>query len=461
MCILQCNPHFSQRLNPSKSKQHAQKWQDFKDGYLNSPISSTLKWLRHYVTFHYRRFVCHWELFLNKSEYYGKIYQLLELIGLGCGYSVVILDLILQSRLRVLFSLASAGKFNDPSSIDPSTGMGMHRAISDAHTLLATEREVIGAYMFFTWTRVFAYLVHMPGWGPYLHAIIATIFSGVVLAFVLVVILLNAAFAIMVYCSYSLTGGDEFKTLQDTFFSMWRMLMGLNEVFSFVENNRGLSGPKFSKGSSGAAYIFLTLLGNLIVMNIVVGLLGEQYQKFGKLSIVNFNRELNANLAKDIIAVKTAEGLNPFSTRIEVGLGKWTFQINLGVTYLDRWKVEAKPNFLLKLMLFVEGYYLDWLLGLVFQWSRLNSPAALFRLKWFHGSSPGSVLYDPLHFSRWRRSRANRLPEDAEVHQYIHHASQFRGGVGHCIATERATCRRGAQRACKEAGVKSIGAIAA
>jgi hypothetical protein len=142
-------------------------------------------------------------------------------------------------------------------------------------------------------------------------------------------------------------------------------------------------------------------------------------------------------------------------------LGKWTFQINLGFTYLDRWKVEAKPNFLLKLMLFVEGYYLDWLLGLVFQWSRLNSPAALFRLKWFHGSSPGSVLYDPLHFSRWRRSRANRLPEDAEVHQYIHHASQFRGGVGHFIATERATCRRGAQRACKEAGVKSIGAIAA
>ena len=391
MCVLQCNPHFSQRLNPSKSKQHAKKWQDFKEGFFQKPITSTLKWLRHYVTFHYRRFVCHWELFLNKSEYYGKIYQLLELIGLGCGYSVVILDLILQSRLRVLFSLASAGKFNDPSSIDPSTGMGMHRAISDAHTLLATEREVIGAYMFFTWTRVFAYLVHMPGWGPYLHAIIATIFSGVVLAFVLVVILLNAAFAIMMYCSYSLTGGDEFKTLQDTFFSMWRMLMGLNEVFSFVENNRGLSGPKFSKGSSGAAYIFLTLLGNLIVMNIVVGLLSEQYQKFSKLSIVNFNRELNANLAKDIIAVKTAEGLNPFGTEIQISFFKRSFQINLGLTFWDRWKVkdEGKSNIALKFLLFVEGYYLDWLLGLVFQWSRLNSPAALFRLKWFHGLSPG------------------------------------------------------------------------
>jgi hypothetical protein len=361
-----------------------------------NPTSSTFKWFIHYVTFYYHRFLCHWELFLKKSEYYGKIYQLLELIGLGCGFSVVVLDLILQSHLRVLFSLAREGKFNNPSSIDPSTGMGMHRAISDAHTLLATDREVIGAYMFFTWMRVFAYLVHMPGWGPYLHAIIATIFSGVVLAFVLVVILLNSAFAIMMYCSYSLTGGDDFKTLQDTFFSMWRMLMGLNEVFSFVENNRGLSGPKFSKGSSGAAFIFVTLLGNLIVMNIIVGLLSDQYQNNNNLSIVNFNRELNANLADDIIAVKTSEGLNPFGTKIQISFFKRFFQINLGFTFLDRWKVEGRSYSALKFLLFIEGYYLDWLLGRIFKWNRLNSPAALFRVKWFHGSSPGSVLYYPL-----------------------------------------------------------------
>lgn len=391
-------------------------WQEFKDGLLGisqTPVSSTLKWLRHYVSFHYRRFVCHWELFLTKSEYYGKIYQLLELIGLGCGYSVIVLDLVLQSRLRTLFSLAKAGKFNDPSSIEPSTGMSIHRSISDAHTLLATEREVIGAYMFFTWTRVFAYLVHMPGWGPYLHAIIATIFSGVVLAFVLVVVLLNAAFAIMMYCSYSLTGGDDFKTLQDSFFSMWRMLMGFNEVFSFVENNRGLSGPKFSKGSSGAAFIFLSILGNLIVMNVIVGLLGEQYQKFGQLSIANFNRELNANLAKDIIAIKTAEGLNPFGERIQIRLFNRCFQMNIGFTFFDRWKVDAKSNKALKFLLFVEGYYLDWLSGLIFRWKRLNSPAALFRLKWFHGSSSRIVMHNHLHVSRRRCSRANRLPEDA------------------------------------------------
>lgn len=360
-----------------------------KNEYSQKSLIGTLRWLRFLVSFHYRRFVCHWELFLNKSEYYGQIYQLLELIGLACGYSVIILDLILQSRLRELFSMANAGKFNNPSSIPPSTGMGIHRAISDAHTLLATEREVIGAYMFFTWTRVFAYLVHMPGWGPYLHAIIATIFSGVVLAFVLVALLLNAAFAIMMYCSYSVTGGDEFKSLQDTFFNMWRMLMGLNEVFTFVENNRALSGPKFSKGSSGAAFIFLTLLGNLIVMNIIVGLLGEQYQNYGKQSIASFNRELNANLAKDLIAAKTAEGLNPFGTRIEIRFFNYTFQLNLGFTFLDRWKVEKKSDRVLKLMLLLEGYYLDAAMGFLFNLSRLNSPAALFRLKWFHGASSG------------------------------------------------------------------------
>ena len=238
----------------------------------------------------------------------------------------------------------------------------------------------------------------MPGWGPYLHAIIATIFSGVVLAFVLVVILLNAAFSIMMYCSYSLSGGGDFQSLQDTFFSMWRMLMGLNEVFDFVENNRGLNGPKLSKGSSGAAFIFLTLLGNLIVMNIIVGLLGEQYQKFGKLSIANFNRELNSNLARDIIAVKSAEGLNPFGFSFSLPLPFKTekrLQINLGLTFLNKWKLDVKSDLCLKMMLFMEGYYLDRLLSWrPFRWTRLNSPAVLFRLKWFHGVSVRNAAFN-------------------------------------------------------------------
>jgi len=341
-------------------------------------IPAALVLLRQYLGFRFRRLSCHLQLFFNKSDYYGAIYQLLELIGLACGYSVIGLDLSLQSQLRQLFLLADNGSFNDPSSIAPKDGMDMHQSVSKAHTLLAIEREVIGAYMFFTWARVFAYLVHMPGWGPYLHAIIATIFEPIVIAFVMVVVMLNAAFTIMMYCSYSISGGDDFKTLQDSFFSMWRMLMGLTDNFSFVDNNRGLNNPKFSKGTSGVAYIFLTVLGNLVVMNIIVGLLGERYAAIGKFSLINFNRELNANLAKDIIAVKSAEGLNPFSVKIPYT--KWNF----GISYLNRWKLEVKYEVVLKMMLFMEGYYLDAALSF-FKLNRLNSPAVLFRLKWFHG----------------------------------------------------------------------------
>jgi hypothetical protein len=181
------------------------------------------------------------------------------------------------------------------------------------------------------------------------------------------------------YCSYSIAGGDDFKTLQDSFFSMWRMLMGLTDNFNFVENNRGISNPKFSRGTSGVAYIFLTVLGNLVVMNIIVGLLSERYAAIGKFSLINFNRELNANLAKDIIAVKSADGLNPFSVRIPFT------RRSIGLNLLNRWKLEAFPVVVLRMMLFIEGYYLDAALSF-FKLNRLNSPAVLFRLKWFHGS---------------------------------------------------------------------------
>ena len=364
-----------QSLNLDKSKQLQADWDKFIEGK-----SNVMVWLRQYLGFRFRRLSCHLQLFFNKSDYYGPIYQLLELIGLACGYSVIGLDLSLQSQLKQLFALAGKGSFNDPGSIPPKDGMGMHRSVSDAHTLLAIEREVIGAYMFFTWARVFAYLVHMPGWGPYLHAIIATIFEPIVIAFVMVVVMLNAAFTIMMYCSYSITGGSDFKTLQDSFFSMWRMLMGLNDNYSFVENNRGIGNPKFSKGTSGVAYIFLTVLGNLVVMNIIVGLLSERYAAIGKFSLINFNRELNTNLAKDIIAVKSSEGLNPFSLKIPF------FKRRIGLNFLNRWKLDVRSEFTLKMMLFMEGYYLDAAMSF-FKMGRLNSPAVLFRLKWFHGDN--------------------------------------------------------------------------
>jgi hypothetical protein len=116
--------------------------------------------------------------------------------------------------------------------------------------------------------------------------------------------------------------------------------------------------------------------------------------------VLHFNRELNSNLAKDIIAVKSSEGLNPFGfslrfpfpTRVQKEKKKeweWvSYRMNIGATFLNKWKMEAKSHFVLKMMLMLEGYYFpDWVTShWPFHFTRLNSPAALFRLKWFHGS---------------------------------------------------------------------------
>jgi hypothetical protein len=83
-------------------------------------------------------------------------------------------------------------------------------------------------------------------------------------------------------------------------------------------------------------------------------------------------------LAKDIIAVKSSEGLNPFSLKIPF------FKRRIGLNFLNRWKLDVRSEFTLKMMLFMEGYYLDAAMSF-FKMGRLNSPAVLFRLKWFHG----------------------------------------------------------------------------
>jgi hypothetical protein len=45
----------------------------------------------------------------------------------------------------------------------------------------------------------------------------------------------------------------------------------------------------------------------------------------------------------------------------------------------------VKHPVVLKMMLLMEGYYLDAALSFL-RLNRLNSPAVLFRLKWFHGT---------------------------------------------------------------------------
>ena len=114
------------------------------------------------------------------------------------------------------------------------------------------------------------------------------------------------------------------------------------------------------------------------------------------------------SLAKDIIAVKSAEGLNPFSVRFP--FTKWS----IGVYGLDRWKLTILPKWVLKMMLFFEGYYLDAAVSL-FKINRLNCPAVLFRLKWFHGSCARMIfclfyiLLAPKKFLHCS-TRANLIP---------------------------------------------------
>ena len=57
-----------QTLNPAKSEKFKKECNNVK---LADPISF-LKFLRFCVSFYLQRFLCHWELFVNKSEYYGE-----------------------------------------------------------------------------------------------------------------------------------------------------------------------------------------------------------------------------------------------------------------------------------------------------------------------------------------------------------------------------------------------------
>ena len=120
-------------------------------------------------------------------------------------------------------------------------------------------------------------MMQMPVIGGPLTAIIHTFFDSVVLVFLLLFLVIVCAFSVSRWVGF---GIDEFSTTsyQDSFFNVYSTLVGVGGDFGFLGQNghQSLFGS-LSYGSAGVYFLIVTAVGNLIVMNLVVGIFTERY----------------------------------------------------------------------------------------------------------------------------------------------------------------------------------------
>ena len=129
-------------------------------------------------------------------------------------------------------------------------------------------------------------MMQMPVIGGPLTAIIHTFFDSVVLVFLVLFLVIVCAFSVSRWVGF---GIDEFSTTsyQDSFFNVYSTLVGVGGDFGFLGQNghQSLFGS-LSYGPAGIYFLIVTVVGNLIVMNLVVGIFTERYTScvanFGK-----------------------------------------------------------------------------------------------------------------------------------------------------------------------------------
>jgi len=143
--------------------------------------------------------------------------------------------------------------------------------------LVSFERDAIAAFVLATFGKILKHVQLIPVAGPAMQAILHTVSNKIILIF----LLFFTGFTLVVSLSFHFAFGTRYEayySYERAIFTVLRTLFG-DLDFSFVDGNRGHLGPRFAYGFAGVLWIILLVMGNLIIMNLTIGVISAVYEE--------------------------------------------------------------------------------------------------------------------------------------------------------------------------------------
>jgi len=152
------------------------------------------------------------------------------------------------------------------------------------------------------------HLERLPVLGPKLCAFTAVLCDSVVIVFVAFIFLVSAAYAMAAFVGYSLDTSDRNDVVQsklETFFMRaFNQILNIDTQTDFAFTRHGFS-PDNLIGSAGLYYVVTAVIGNLILSNLIVTVIGERYTLALEANrSSHWGIELNRHLARKRVMLK-------------------------------------------------------------------------------------------------------------------------------------------------------------
>jgi hypothetical protein len=171
--------------------------------------------------------------------------------------------------------------------------------------LLSLRRDLMAWAMLMLFSTLLKHLERIPLFGPKLRAIVAVLRDSVLAVFMGLIFLVSLAYAMSAYVGFSLDTSDKDdvskSTLELFFLRAFNQILSIDTQSTYAFTRHGFV-PESVSGLAGFYYIFTAVIGNLVLSNLIITVIGDCYSLALEFNPdTDWTIELNHHLASQVL----------------------------------------------------------------------------------------------------------------------------------------------------------------
>ena len=224
------------------------------------------------------------------------------------SFALLILNISIQDDMKAIFDIGDAPKDAALFANADFVSRLLDGKMQSLEFRLSSLRDLMAFALLIVFATLLKHLERLPVLGPKLCAITAVLCDSVVIVFVAFIFLVSAAYAMAAFVGYSLDTSDRNDVVQsklETFFMRaFNQILNIDTQTDFAFTRHGFS-PDNLIGSAGLYYVVTAVIGNLILSNLIVTVIGERYTLALEANrSSHWGIELNRHLARKRVMLK-------------------------------------------------------------------------------------------------------------------------------------------------------------
>jgi hypothetical protein len=251
------------------------------EGFLTSQITR-LQAFRHIFIYYIPKLVNAF------ASYILKFHTIVEVAFCVLGLMLLLLSEEIQLFMKDNFNIGivplDPALYTDLDMVTPlldgNAGRSVRWGEVSLELLLSWRRDLMAWVLLLLFATLLKHLERLPLLGPKLRAIVAVLRDSVLVVFLALIFIVSLAYAMSAYVGFSLdtSDKDDFakSSLEMYFLRAFNQILNIDTQTAYAFTRHGYA-PDSSSGLAGLYYICTAVIGNLVLSNLIITVIGDCY----------------------------------------------------------------------------------------------------------------------------------------------------------------------------------------